>query len=66
MYKRQVYVKLRDYMKELYGFMCSKEAAALDCAEAISDVFHNIIARYLCESRYAYTETPLYLSLIHI
>ena len=55
-----VYVKLRDYMKELYGFMCSKEAAALDCAEAISDVFHNIIARYLCESRYAYTETPLY------
>ena len=54
-----VYERLRDYMRSLYGFMCSEEAASLSCAEAVSDVFHNIIARYLMVDRREYRETPL-------
>ena len=54
-----VYEKLRNYMKGLYGFMCSEEVAKLSCADAVSDVFHNIIARYLTVDRHDYSETPL-------
>lgn len=57
-----VYKKIREYMKDLYGFMCSEEAADLPCAEAVSDVFHNIIARYLTVNRRSHRETPLYES----
>lgn len=56
----QVYEKVRGYMKNLYGFMCSEEASYLSCAEDISDVFHNIIARYLLVEQSEYWETPLY------
>lgn len=55
-----VYEKLRGYMKSLYGFMCSKEAAGLPCADAISDVFHHIVARYLTADWHDYGETPLH------
>ena len=56
----EVYDKLRGYMKNLYGFMCSEEIARLSCAEAVSDVFHNIVARYLMLDRKDYPETPLF------
>lgn len=56
----KVYDKLRGYMKNLYGFMCSEEIARLSCAEAVSDVFHNIVARYLMMDRKDYPETPLF------
>lgn len=56
----EVYDKLRGYMKNLYGLMCSEEVANLSCADAISDVFHNIVARYLMVDRRDYPETPLY------
>ena len=56
----EVYDKLRGYMKSLYGFMCSEEVASLSCAEAVSDVFHNIVARYLMVDRSDYPETPLF------
>lgn len=56
----EVYDKLRGYMKNLYGFMCSEEIARLFCAEAVSDVFHNIVARYLMLDRKDYPETPLF------
>ncbi|MCC8028269.1 MAG: hypothetical protein LIO75_00425 [Lachnospiraceae bacterium] len=55
----EVYDKLRGFMKSLYGFMCSEEAAGLSCADAVSDVFHNIIARYLTVDSRDYPETPL-------
>lgn len=56
----EVYDKLRGYMRSLYGFMCSEEVADLSCAEAVSDVFHNIVARYLMVDRRDYPETPLF------
>lgn len=56
----EVYDKLRGYMRSLYGFMCSEEVVDLSCAEAVSDVFHNIVARYLMVDRRDYTETPLF------
>ena len=56
----EVYDKLRGYMKSLYGFMCSEEVANLACADAVSDVFHNIVARYLMVDRRDYPETPLH------
>ena len=56
----QVYEKIRRYMKNLYGFMCSEEASQLSCAEDISDVFHNIVARYLLVEKSEHWETPLY------
>lgn len=55
----QVYEKIREYMKNLYGFMCSEVASQLSCAEDISDVFHNIVARYLSVERSEHGETPL-------
>ena len=54
-----VYDKLRNFMKDLYGFMCSEQAANLTCADAISDVFHSIIARYLMEDGRNFKESPL-------
>ena len=56
----QVYEKIRGYMKNLYEFMCSEETSQLSCAEDISDVFHNIVARYLLVERSEHWETPLY------
>lgn len=56
----QVYEKIRGYMKNLYGFMCSEEASRLSCSEDISDVFHNIVARYLTVEKNDHWETPLY------
>lgn len=55
----EVYEKIRSFMKNLYGFMCSEEAAGLSCSDAISDVFHNIVARYLFVEKQCYPETPL-------
>lgn len=55
----EVYDKLREYMRRLYGFMCSEEVAGLSCADAVSDVFHNIVARYLMVDIRDYPETPL-------
>lgn len=56
----QVYEKIRGYMKNLYGFMCSEETSQLSCSEDISDVFHNIVARYLMVEKSQHWETPLY------
>lgn len=56
----EVYEKIRTFMKNLYGFMCSEEASNLACADEISDVFHNIVARYLFVEQQYYPETPLY------
>jgi len=56
----QVYKKIREYMKNLYVFMCSEEASQLSCSEDISDVFHNIVARYLMVDKSEHWETPLY------
>lgn len=47
-------------MKDLYGFMCSEEASQFSCAEDISDVFNNIVARYLLVERSEHLETSLY------
>lgn len=55
-----VYNKIRGYLKNLYGFMCSQEAAVLTCADEISDAFHSIVVRYLQVDRKDYWETPLY------
>lgn len=55
----EFYKKLRDHMKGLYEFMCSSEIATLSCIYAVSDVFHNIISRYLVVDIKEYPETPL-------
>ncbi len=54
-----VYERVRDYMRSLYRFMCSPVAGGLSCAVAISDVFHNMIARYLMVDKKDYWESPL-------
>ena len=54
-----VYNKIRDYLKNLYGFMCSEEAAMLPCANEISDAFHSIVVKYLPVDRRKHLETPL-------
>lgn len=54
-----VYEKVRNLMKSLYAVMCSKDAANLEFANQISDVFHNFVARYLMVDRYEFTESPL-------
>lgn len=55
-----VYNKIRGYLKNLYGFMCSEEAAVLSCANEISDAFHSIVGRYLLVDKRDYWETPLH------
>lgn len=43
---KEVYEKVKEYLKELYCFMCSSEITAAKCITDISDIFHSVLYRY--------------------
>ena len=58
---KKAYDKISDAVSELFLFMCSENAASVQCLNEISTIFHSVLYKYIDEDNNKYKESPFNL-----
>ena len=58
---KKAYDKISDAVSDLFLFMCSENAASVQCLNEISTIFHSVLYKYIDEDNNKYKESPFNL-----
>lgn len=58
---KDAYDKVKDFLSDLFWFMCAPEITAAECINEISDIFHSVLCRYINQDNEQFEESPFNL-----